>query len=165
MSVKKIVTMIFCFNVLLLSAQKNIDQVLRKYKNDEGVINMNFTGGILKMINSSDKKIRSNVELVDIVVFQKNQDVNSEDKVEIQNVLSKDKFDLLINVKNKTQKIQLYAVDAGEYLNKVYAHVNSGDINAYFVLSGKIIFEELAKLGLDFQNGDALKILEKVGRK
>ncbi len=165
MSIQKIFIIIFSFCSVFLSAQKNIDQVLRKYKNDEGVINMNFTGEILKMINSSDKKLKSNVDIVDILVFQKNEDIKSDDKSEIQKVLSRDKFDLLIDVKNKTQKVRLYALDAGEYLNKVYAHVNTEDLNAYFILSGKIVFEELAKLGLDFQNGDALKILDKVKSK
>ena len=65
-----------------------------------------------------------------------------------------------MDVKNKTQKVKLYAVESGAFLNKVYAHVNSSEMNAYFILTGKIIFEELAKLGLDFQSGDALKILE-----
>jgi hypothetical protein len=141
--------------------QKNIDQILRKYKNDEGVVNMNFTGEILKMINSSDKKINSSVELVDIIVFKNTEDIESDDKKKIQTVLTRDKFDLLVDVKNKSQKVRLYALDAGNYLSKVYAQVHSEDMNAYFILSGKIIFDELAKLGMDFQSGDALKILNR----
>jgi Domain of unknown function (DUF4252) len=148
-----------------LTAQKNIDQVFRKYKNDEGVMNMNFTGEILKMINSADKKLKSNVEIVDILVFEKDADISQNDKSNIEKVLTRDKFDLLIDVKNKEQKIRLYAVESGEYLNKVYAQVKTEDLSAYFILTGKIIFDELAKLGLDFQNGDALKILDKVKKK
>ncbi|MBK8054454.1 MAG: hypothetical protein IPK35_14605 [Saprospiraceae bacterium] len=46
-------------------------------------------------------------------------------------------------------------------MNKIYAQIHSPDMNAYFILSGKIIFNELAKLGMDFQSGDALKILDR----
>jgi len=144
-----------------MNGQKNIDQIFRKYKNDEGVVNMNFTGEVLQMMNSSDKKLQSKVELVDILVFQEKNDISSDDKSSIQKVLSRDKFDLLVDVKNKDQKVKLFALDGGEYLQKLYCHINTTELNAYFILSGKIIFNELAKLGLDFQNGGALKFLEK----
>lgn len=146
---------------LPLIGQKNIDQIFRKYKNDEGVVNMNFTGEVLKMFNESKSNIKSTVENVDILVFKKGDDIDVADKAKIKSVLGRDKFDLLIDIKNKTQKVQLYAIDGGEYLNKVFAHINMPDMNAYFVLSGKIIFEELAKLGMDFQSGEGLKILQK----
>ncbi len=165
MAINKFFIIIFCFTLVIVDAQKNIDQVLRKYKNDEGVINMNFTGEILKMINSTEKKLKSQVEIVDVLVFQKSKDIDSQDKNDIQKVLTRDKFDLLVDVKIKTQKVKLYALDAGEYLNKVYAQVNTEDMNAYFILSGRIVFEELAKLGMDFQSGDALKILDSAKKK
>jgi hypothetical protein len=158
----KIFSTILCFVFsVVIYGQKNIDQVLRKYKNDEGVVNMNFTGEILKMINASDKKIQSTVDLVDIIVFKNTEDIDNDDKKAIQTVLTRDKFDLLVDVKNKSQKVKLYALDSGTYLNKIYAQIHSPDMNAYFILSGKIIFNELAKLGMDFQSGDALKILDR----
>ncbi len=156
----KIISTILCFVFsVAIFGQKNIDQVLRKYKNDEGVVNMNFTGEILKMINSSDKKIQSTVEIVDIIVFKNTDDIDNDDKKAIQTVLTRDKFDLLVDVKNNSQKVKLYALDSGTHLNKIYAQIHSPDMNVYFILSGKIIFDELAKLGMDFQSGDALKIL------
>ncbi len=160
MHIKIIICSIFSILFFNLGAQKDIEQIFRKYKNDEGVVNMNFTGEVLKMINSTESKIKSSVDVVDILVLNENDDISSSDKAKISEVLQREKFDLLIDVKNKTQKVKLYAVETGSFLNKVYAHVNSSEMNAYFILTGKIIFEELAKLGLDFQSGDALKILE-----
>lgn len=161
MNIKYFFLLALCFVSFQTLGQKNIDQVLRKYKNDEGVVNMNFTGEILKMINASDKKLKSAVDLVDIIIFKNTEDIDNEDKKSIQGVLTRDKFDLLVDIKNKSQKVKLYALDAGPYLNKVYAQVHSPEMNAYFILSGKIIFEELGKLGMDFQSGDALKILDR----
>jgi Domain of unknown function (DUF4252) len=160
MYLKCMVSILFSGLFMSLGAQKNIEQIFRKYKNDEGVVNMNFTGEVLKMMNNADAKIKSTVEIVDILVFNENEDISNTDKDKISDVLLRDKFDLLIDVRNKTQKVKLYAVEAGSFLSKVYAHVNSPELNAYFVLTGKIVFEELAKLGMDFQSGDALKILD-----
>ncbi|MBK9735757.1 MAG: DUF4252 domain-containing protein [Saprospiraceae bacterium] len=143
-----------------ISAQSNIDQVLRKYKNDEGVMNMNFTGDVLKVLKSSDSKLKSTVDIVDVLVFKMKDDINQTDKQKIETFLAKEKYDLLINIRNKDQKVKLYAIDSGQYLNKIYAHVNSPDMNAYFIMSGKIIFEELAKLGMDFNGENPMKILE-----
>ncbi|MFZ1751213.1 MAG: DUF4252 domain-containing protein [Saprospiraceae bacterium] len=148
-----------------LSAQKSIDHILRKYKNDQGVMVMNFTGDVLKMINQSDKKIQSTIDEVEILVFEEKQDIDVSDRNKIKGLLTQNKFDLLIDIKNKNQKVQLYAIEGQNYLNKVYASVNVDEFNAYFILSGKIIFSELAKLGMDFQNVDGMKLLDGAKKK
>lgn len=142
-----------------LFGQKNIDQVFRKYKNDQGVVNLNFTGDVLKMLNESDAAIKSKIEGVEIIIFKKGADIATPDKAKVKSLLTVGKYDLLVDIKNKSQKVQVYAIDGGQFLNKVYAQVNLPDMNAYFILSGNIIFEELAKLGMDFQNSDGLKVL------
>lgn len=160
-------SVIFVFFVLCNHAygQKNIDQVLRKYKNDEGVVNMNFTGEVLKKFNESKDKIKSTVDNVDIVMFKSKEDISAADKLKIKEVITRDKYDLLIDVKNKDQKVKLYAKENGDFLNHVFAQVNYDDMNIYFILSGNIIFEELAKLGMDFQSADGLKVLGKSSAK
>jgi hypothetical protein len=156
-------SIIFIFFVLgnPIWAQKNIDQVLRKYKNDEGVVNMNFTGEVLKKFNESKEKIKSTVDNVDIVMFKSKEDISSSDKLKIKEIITRDKYDLLVDIKNKDQKVKLYAKENGNFLNHVFAQVNYDDMNMYFMLSGNIIFEELAKLGMDFQSTDGLKVLGK----
>lgn len=104
MFIKFILSAVILFLSLEGVTQKNIDQIFRKYKNDEGVVNMNFTGEVLKMFNNSDSKIKSTVDVVDILVFQEKEDISSGDKSKILDVLTRDKFDLLVDVKNKSQK-------------------------------------------------------------
>jgi hypothetical protein len=161
----KIVKLYIIFICFVLSnpiwAQKNIDQVFRKYKNDEGVVNMNFTGEVLKKFNESKEKIKSTVDNVDIVMFKSKEDISSSDKLKIKEIITREKYDLLIDIKNKDQKVKLYAKENGNFLNHVFAQVNYDDMNMYFMLSGNIIFEELAKLGMDFQSTDGLKVLGK----
>lgn len=159
MYTKIISAIVLAFAINILAAQKNIDQVFRKYKNDEGVAYMNFTGDVLKAMNDAKGDIRSTVENVEIIIFKKGDDISKDDQPKIASVLTRDKFDLLLDIKNEGQKVKLYAVDSGAFLNKVYAHVKMPDMNAYFILSGKIIFEELSKLGMDFNSKDGLKVL------
>jgi hypothetical protein len=109
---------------------------------------------MLKKIKDSKSKVKSTIETVEVFLFEKKKDVAGSDKTKIANVLSRDKYDLLIDIKNKDQKVRLYGIESGDFLNKVYAQVNTPDINVYFILSGKIIFDELADMGMDFQNGD-----------
>lgn len=159
------------FIIVLLCAitsvqgQKNIDQIFRKYKNDEGVVNMNFTGKILDVLKKSEHKIKSTVDLVDVIIFEKKNDLSVKDKNKIAETLQNSKYEILIDVKNKDQKIKLFAIDNGKYLSNIYAHINSEDVNAYFILSGKIVFEELSKLGMDFQNGNAFNLFDTKDKK
>ena len=120
MTIKTCNALIYILFSLGISAQSNIDQVLRKYKNDEGVMNMNFTGDVLKVLKSSDSKLKSTVDIVDVLVFKMKDDINQTDKQKIETFLSKEKYDLLINVRNKDQKVKLYAIDSGQYLQKIY---------------------------------------------
>ena len=159
MKLKSLFLIIFGIIAFQSNAQKNIDQVFRKYKNDEGVLAMNFTGDILKMMSESKSKIKSTIDKVEVFLFENKKDIESSDKSKISNVLSRDKFDLLIDVKNKDQKVRLYGIESGEFLNKVYAQVNTPDVNVYFILSGKIIFEELAEMGMDFEKNDMTDFL------
>ena len=159
MKLKSLFLIIFGLIASQSNPQKNIDQVFRKYKNDEGVLAMNFTGDILKMMSESKSKIKSTIDKVEVFLFENKKDIESSDKSKISNVLSRDKFDLLIDVKNKDQKVRLYGIESGEFLNKVYAQVNTPDVNVYFILSGKIIFEELAEMGMDFEKHDMTHVL------
>ncbi len=142
-------------------SQKNIDQVLRKYKNDEGVVNMNLTGEVLKMFAGTKDEIKSTVETVDVLIFKNNTDISSDDLTKIESVLARDKFDLLVDVRDQGRKVKLYAIDSGQFLQKIFANIHSQEMNAYFVLSGNILFDELTKLGMDFEKGDPLKVINK----
>ncbi len=159
MNVKSIFILILGIYAFQTNAQKNIDQVFRKYKNDAGVVAFNFTGDALNKMNESKSKMKSTIDLVEFFLFENKKDIESSDKSKIANVLTRDKFDLLIDIKNKDQKVKLYALDSGKFLNKIYVQINTPDNNIYLILSGKIIFEELSEMGMDFQTGDMSNFL------
>lgn len=154
--------MIICIGIFNVAGQRNIDQIFRKYKNDEGVVNLNFTGDVKKYLSSSNVKLESEIDNIDVLIFEDGKNISTKDKKEITDVLIREQFDILIDVKDKSEKIKLHTKETGSYLSKVYAHVQSDESNIYFVISGKIKLEELSKLNLNFEGSDALK---KIGKK
>ncbi len=146
-------------------SQNSIDQVLRKYRNDEGVVSLNFTGEALKQFATAAEKIKSTVESVDVLVFEKGSNVSPSDLSKIQGFLTTTKYDKLVDVKHKDGKVKLYAIDNGPYLSKIYAIVNSPEMNAYVEIKGKVIFSELGELGLNFNEKANFQLLKSFSKK
>jgi hypothetical protein len=147
--------------IATLSGQKNIDQVLRKYKNDEGVVNMNFTGDVKKYLQSANVKLESEIDNIDVLIFDRSKNISSKDEKQINEVLMKDGYDLLVDVRNKGEKVKLHVLESGDFLSKVFAHIESDDSNIYFIITGKIKLDELSKLNLNFDGSEALKMAGK----
>lgn len=137
-----------------LSAQKKIGHVLRKYKNDENVMNVNLNGDLTKMLSEGDMKIESKIELLDVLVFSNGTDVKEKHKLDIQNSLNSQGFDLLVNVKDKKGKLKLYTRENDEFIEEIYAHVFTNDLNIHFILAGEILFSDLSKLNLGFEGSE-----------
>ncbi|MBK9152144.1 MAG: DUF4252 domain-containing protein [Saprospiraceae bacterium] len=151
------------FGLMLLSfsvfGQKNVDQIFRKYKNDEGVMNLNFTGDVKKYLKSANVDLKSEIKNIEVFIFENGKGISSRDKAEISSALNKGGYDLLVDVKDKSNNVKIYALEEGRYLSHIYANVTNSDANIFFMLSGKILLEELSKLNLNFEGSDALKML------
>ena len=149
---KKIILLfIFSVSVMSLSAQKKIGHVLRKYKNDENVMNINLNGDLTKMLSESDMEISSKIELLDVLVFSKGTDVKDKHKADIKSSLSSQGFDLLVNVKDKNGKLKLYTRENDEFIEEIYAHIFTNELNIHFILAGEIKYSDLSKLNLGFE--------------
>ena len=144
-----------------LAGQKNIDQVLRKYKNDDGVVNLNFTGDVKKYLQSANVKLESEIDNIDVLIFEKSKNISSKDEKQINETLIKEGFDLLVDVRNKGEKVKLHVLESGNFLSKVFAHIESEESNIYFTITGKIKLDELSKLNLNFDGSEALKMAGK----
>ena len=137
-----------------LSAQKKIGHVLRKYKNDDNVSNINLNGDLTKMLSKGDVDISSKIELLDVLIFSKGTDVKEKHKNDIKSALATQGFDLLINVKDKGGKLKLYTKENDEFIEEIYAHVFTNDMNIHFILAGEILYSDLSKLNLGFEGSE-----------
>lgn len=132
-----------------LSAQYAVDNVLRKYKNDSGVISMSFEGDLTEYIMDDADPIKSSLEKVDIIVFNEGKDISNSDQKKVSSRLKKDQYDLLIKARNDGQRIDVYGIESGEALKKVYAHIVAEEMNIYFFLTGELYMEDITDL--DFE--------------
>lgn len=155
------------FSVLMLAAfastsfaQNSIETKLRKYKNDEGVMAFSLSGDIANFFDSQEEKIKSKVTNCEVLLFNSGNDVSDSDKAKVQAAIQKDGYEMLINVKNGKNRVKVYSAGTTDVFDKVYAQVNSDDMNIYFILSGKIHFDELSKLTMDVSGGDIFKLLD-----
>lgn len=137
-----------------VSAQKKIGHVLRKYKNDENVMNINLNGDLTKMLSEGDVDISSKIELLDVLVFSKGTDVKKKHKKDITAALATQGFDLLVNVKDKDGKLKLYTKENDDFIEEIYAHVYANELNIHFLLAGEIQYSDLSKLNLGFEGSE-----------
>ena len=148
----------FLFTVTFTFSQSSIESVLRKYKNDENVVSLNFKGDLSKFLNGNEgTKLKSKINGCDVLIFNNKEEVSVNDKAKIKAALSKDNYEMLVNVKDKQGKMELHAISKGDILSKVYANVNFDNKNIIVIFTGSLIFEELSKMNFDFEGGEAFK--------
>ncbi len=156
MKTQIICALLFTF-ICSVNSQNSIETVLRKYKNDDGVISLNFTGDLSKLIKNECGDLKTKIESCEVLVFDEKSGISDSDKTKLRSALQKDKYETLMNVKDKKGKINVQAISTGETLKKVFAEVNTEGKQIYLIFTGKLYFEELSKLNLNFEGGDVFK--------
>lgn len=140
---------VFALLFSMTAFSQNPYNILRKYKNDDGVVAIKFEGDMLNLLKSEGETLKSELDYMDIIVFKEGKDMKKEDKKELTSLLKKENFQMLINAKHEQGKLKIMGLDGGDWISKVYANVQSDKANVYVVMKGKIYFEELQKLNVD----------------
>jgi tRNA/tmRNA/rRNA uracil-C5-methylase (TrmA/RlmC/RlmD family) len=155
----QIILMVLFLSWVSLPAQKNINQILRSYKNDQGVQTFRFSDAGFKKWISSEKELKSYIEDAEVIMFSENKDISKEDKARILTTLTKNKYELLTEYREKKYKAQLFIQENNSIIEKIYAEMSSGDMKVYFIFNGRIWPDELGDLGLNFGEGQKDQIL------
>jgi hypothetical protein len=152
---KKILHLIMILlTVTTLSAQNNVDKVLRKYRNDRGVASFNFAGDVSKYMQNSKVQLKSKIETCDVLVFGEKSDLTEKDRATLKKIVKANKYEELINVRDKRGKANIYIISKSDNIvEEVFAMVNAEGKNIYAVLRGNILLEELSKLNMFFDGG------------
>lgn len=133
---------------------QNPHNILRKYKNNDGVMSVKFEGDILDMLEGTEEEpIKSTLKYVDIVFFKEGQDLSEADQQALKTELKNSDYEMLINVKDDGKQIKVMGVDGGETIKKAYVSVKAKEFNVYVVVEGNIYFDELSKINLDKVDG------------
>lgn len=149
---KNVITILLvAFVSISVSAQYGVDNIFRKYKNDKGVLAWQFEGDISKLLKTKDGgKIKSTLESVDFVMFiEEGTDISEKDQVKLKEKIKMDRYELLVQARDKGQKIELMGIEDGDTITKVFAQVSFENRSAYFFLTGEIYLEDLNNIEYD----------------
>lgn len=131
-------------------AQSSPHNILRKYKNDDGVISVKFDGDVMELLNSKDgEEIKSELEFMEIILFREGTDISKSDEVNLKSGLEAQNYELLINAKEGKNRVKVMGLDEGDTLSQVYVNAKTEKGNVYVIVKGKLFFEELKNLNLD----------------
>lgn len=131
----------------VMNAQNSIDNMLKRYRNDSDAIHYNLKGDISKLFSDQDIKLmKSKIELLDVIVFNNGKNISSKDLDRINKSIGSEGWEMLMNIKEKSQKIKMYSIGNDEILQKVFVMVQGQDMNAFLLFKGNIYFDELSKL-------------------
>jgi len=131
-------------------AQGTPHNILRKYKNNDGVMSLKFEGDVLDLINRKDgEELKSKLDYMDIIVFKEGSDLSDSDRTALKQSLSNDNFEMLINAKDGKNKVKIMGLDTGDNLSHVFVNANTEKANIYVVIKGELFFEELKDLNLE----------------
>lgn len=146
---KSILTILFVsFISLSLSAQYGVDNIFRKYKNNKGVVAWQFEGDIANMLKTKDgNEIKSSLESVDFVMFiEEGTDISDKDRQELEERIESDKYEVLVQARDKGQTLKLMGIQEGDIITKVFAQVSFEKRSAYFFLTGEIYLDDLTNI-------------------
>lgn len=136
-----------------LTSQSTVEGLLRKYNNDENVMAFNLTGDLVKIFDEAvgDQTIDSEIDDLSVLVFSMGDGLTDGDKERVQSLLEGEGFESLINARGEGGMgfIKIYALDSGEHIDKLFAHVAADDKVIYCTLSGKILYEDITKINTD----------------
>jgi hypothetical protein len=149
---------IFVMMTSVCFSQTSVEKIFRKYKNDEDVVSLSFKGDLSNFLrNKAEVEFKSKIEACEFFMFDGKDNISKSDEAKIKEALNNDKYELLINVRNKTVKANVYAISKGEALSKVYAVASLDNKNIYLILAGNIFFEELSKMDFNIDGAKGLK--------
>ena len=140
-----------------LLGQSTVEGLLRKYNNDENVLAFNLTGDLVKIFDEAvgDQEITSTVDNLSVLVFSSGDGLAKRDQERVKSLLKEEGFESLINARGEGGYgyIKIYALDAGEHIDKLFAEVSAEERLIYCTLSGEIRYEDITKINTDqFRN-------------
>jgi len=145
-----IAILIFTITTISVSAQYGVDNIFRKYKNDSGVISWQFEGDISSFLNRKDgEDVKSSIDGVEFILFNKGKNLSESDQEKLKQKIESDNYDVLVQARDQGKKIKILGIEEGDVIKKVFAQVQSDEMNVYFFLTGKIYFEDLSELNID----------------
>ena len=110
--------------------------LLRQYKNNDGVMAIKFDGDVMGILDQVDgAEIKSELEYMDIIVFKEGTDITDADQAKLKSGLEKEKYELLVNVKDGKNRVRVMGLDNGDTISQVFINANTEKANIYVCIA------------------------------
>lgn len=149
-------TYLYILTAILVSvgtaqAQSTVESLLRLYHNDDNAVAWNLTGDLLNIFASATDSlgVESTVDDVSVVMFEKGADVSDKHRAQLKELLADNHYESLINARTDGRVVKIYALDSGDYIERLYGRVDTGDYILYATLSGRILYSDITKIDVE----------------
>lgn len=154
-------TKLAIISLLLLCAvpSSNLPDFLSDFVENRDCKKIALSGNLLSFSNADS--VKSELEKFQLYIFDEDDQLSKVDISKIKNEVRKDGFELLNMVKSKGSNIEIYVNESasGEVIEDLFMLVKGEDSSILFYANGKLRYEDLKNLNIDFEGSDELKKL------
>ncbi len=132
-------------------------EFLDNFVEDRECSKISLSGNLLSFKNKGD--IDSKIEDFQLYIFDEDDYLSKKDVSSIKNEAHKSRLELLNMVRSDGNLIEIYVRDQDDYISDLFVMVQGDDSSILFHANGKIRYEDLKNLDIDFDGSEELRRL------
>lgn len=136
-------------------SSSNLYEFLADFVDGRDVSEISLSGNLFSFSNKKD--VKSKLDKFQLYIFDEDDYLSKKDISKIKNEVRKDGFEMLNMVKSSGSLVEIYVKDDGHEIEDLFMMVSSDDSSIIFYASGKIRYDDLKNLNIDFDGSEELK--------
>lgn len=153
-----IIALLFCTT----GQTQAIDAIIKKYKYEEQVSKSSMTSSVMRLFAKDyhQRKVIDKIDKLEVYIFDKAVSLSTDEIKSIKNELKSKKYDLLINIRDKDLKVDIYVEDKKDRIKKLFMLVLSGEEKQVLAdMKCDLSYEDFQNLKLDFLGSENLQLI------
>lgn len=124
--------------------------------NDDQVMALSFGPEVGTYLFPDSLNLESKIDNISFLLFSNGNDISSSDADKITKAIARDGYEPLLKARSNGQNIELLGLENDDHISAIYTQIVFEDKIGYFLLGGKIRYEDLSRLNFD-NTGSMLK--------
>lgn len=133
--------------------ETSITSFLKEFAKDRECTKLNFSGNLFSFKNDKGD-VDSEIEVFQLYIFNEDDPITKLDQKSISTMIKNTDLELLNQIRSKDSKIDVYVKDNNDVIEDVFLIVVTEDSGIIFHANGKIRYEDLKKLNIDFDGAE-----------
>lgn len=136
-----------------IAKDTSITSFLKKFAEDRECTKLNFSGNLFSFKNDNGD-VDSEIDVFQLYIFNEEDPITKLDQKSLTSMIKNTDLELLNQIRSKDSKIDVYVKDTNDVIEDVFLTVISDDTGIIFHANGKIRYEDLKKLNIDFDGAE-----------